>query len=291
MDENDSAAPSAASSSKPPLPSLCYNALTPSRIRFMVLFWLLVIIDSVFMPIGLYFGLEYGTSLSPNTVFSIVTAAIGGVSIIEYFLRTWRLWKRDSTCRPIGGGRWGFDFFQWMLTGAWLIMMVELIVGSTPDQPPIRLLAMPPATLLFCFGTQLVVFEGMRLVGRKMPVRVSSRPRGSDVLPGVYYLVEDIVSVDGSGGTAYRERLWERHKASRVFRAMLDTVTLFWAVGSIGMATLTTALVFTLHRDYAYAVGWSAPFVWAGLWAGMTWWYVNGRLRVERDTWDQVDRL
>jgi len=68
-------------------------------------FWSLIFIDSVLMPIGLYFGLHYGTDLSPNTVFSIVTAAIGGISILEYFTRLWRLFKKNSTCRVIGGRR------------------------------------------------------------------------------------------------------------------------------------------------------------------------------------------
>lgn len=68
-------------------------------------FWSLIFIDSVLMPIGLYFGLHYGTDLTPNTVFSIVTAAIGGISILEYFTRLWRLFKKNSTCRVIGGRR------------------------------------------------------------------------------------------------------------------------------------------------------------------------------------------
>lgn len=57
------------------------------------------------MPLALYFGLWYGTDLSPNTVFSIVTAALGGASIFEYAVRFWRLFKKGSTCRVIGGRR------------------------------------------------------------------------------------------------------------------------------------------------------------------------------------------
>ena len=77
------------------------------RVRklYIFIFWSLVFIDSIAMPIALYFGLFYGTNLSHNTVFSISTAALGGVSIIEYFLRFWRLWKKGSTCRAIGARR------------------------------------------------------------------------------------------------------------------------------------------------------------------------------------------
>lgn len=71
----------------------------------MVYFWSFVLIDSSLTPIALYFGLWYGTDLSPNVVFSIVTAAIGGISILEYFVRFWRLWKKGSTCRVMGARR------------------------------------------------------------------------------------------------------------------------------------------------------------------------------------------
>ena len=97
------------------------------------IFWSLILIDSIAMPIGLYFGLWYGTDLTPNTVFSIVTAALGGVSIIEYVLRFWRLWKHSSTCRVIGARRAYLDWFHWNFSFAWFVIMVELIVYVSPS--------------------------------------------------------------------------------------------------------------------------------------------------------------
>ena len=73
--------------------------------RSIFIFWFLILFDSIVMPLALYFGLWYGTNLSPNTVFSIVTAALGGISIFEYVARFWRLWKKGSNCRVIGGRR------------------------------------------------------------------------------------------------------------------------------------------------------------------------------------------
>lgn len=84
-------------------PSLDYTLRTRKRAIFI--FWSIVVFDSTAMPIALYFGLWYGTNLTPNTVFSIVTAALGGISIFEYFVRFWRLFKKGSTCRVIGGRR------------------------------------------------------------------------------------------------------------------------------------------------------------------------------------------
>lgn len=60
------------------------------------------------MPIGLYFGMWYGLTrdqLSANATFSISTALLGTVSIVEYFIRFYRLWKKDSNCRVLGAKR------------------------------------------------------------------------------------------------------------------------------------------------------------------------------------------
>ena len=95
----------------------------------ILIFWSLILIDSIAMPIVLYICLwDFVPSLSPNTVFSIVTAALGGISIFEYFARFWRLWKKGSTCRVIGARRMYLDWFHWNFTVAWVIIMVELIV-------------------------------------------------------------------------------------------------------------------------------------------------------------------
>lgn len=90
---------------QPEPPRLEYSLRTRKMAIF--LFWSIILFDSVVMPIALYFGLWYGVGpgnpsnekLSANTVFSIVTAALGGASILEYFVRFWRLYKKNSTCR------------------------------------------------------------------------------------------------------------------------------------------------------------------------------------------------
>lgn len=111
---------------EPEPPPLNYTLRT--RKLSIFIFWSLIVIDSTAMPIGLYWGLWYGTDLTPNIVFSIVTAALGGVSIIEYVLRFWRLWKKGSTCRVIGARRAYLDWFHWNFSFAWIIIIIELIM-------------------------------------------------------------------------------------------------------------------------------------------------------------------
>lgn len=55
-------------------PDLNYSLRT--RKKWIAVFWSLVIIDCVFVPIVLYFGLWYGTSLSHNA--GTVSKALGG---------------------------------------------------------------------------------------------------------------------------------------------------------------------------------------------------------------------
>jgi hypothetical protein len=87
-------------------PPLNYSLRTRTKAIFW--FWTLIFVDCVLMPIGLYFGMWYGLTrdqLSANAVFSISTALLGTVSIVEYFIRFARLWRKNSNCRVIGAQR------------------------------------------------------------------------------------------------------------------------------------------------------------------------------------------
>jgi len=264
-------------------PPLNYS-LRP-RIKSLVIFWTLVFLDCVCMPLILYFVLWYKTGLSHNAVFSISTGALGTVSIVEYFIRFHRLWKKNSNCRVIGARRYYLDFFHWNLSLAWIAVMIELIVGTVPHEPPIRLLAMPVASMCYAFGLQMLIIDIMRYWGIRAPVRISSLPRGSALRPGIYPIIEDVCAVDGSGGTEFRQRLNLRYQASHYFRQMLHRLTLFWAFGSLAIAVATTVLIFTTHRNVAYVLGWTLPFGWGFVWAVLTTLYVQKNLKKEREVW------
>lgn len=80
----------------PPLP---YSLR--QRKRSITFFWTLFVIDTLAQPLILYYALRYATSLSLNLVFSISTAALGGVSVFEYFYRLYNLVKSKSRARPL----------------------------------------------------------------------------------------------------------------------------------------------------------------------------------------------
>lgn len=126
--------------------------------------------------------------------------------------------------------------------------------GTIPEEPPIRLLAMPPASMLFAVGIQMLFIDVLRYMKIPAPIRISSLPRGTPLRPGIYSVIEDVIAVDGSGGTEFRQRLNLRYMASHVFRQMLHRLTLFWAVGALLAASATTAIIFTCSRNVAYVV-------------------------------------
>ena len=113
---------------------------------------------------------------------------------------------------------------------------------------------MPPASMLFAFGIQMLIIDILRYLKVPAPIRISSLPRGTPLRPGIYSVIEDVIAVDGSGGTEFRQRLNLRYMASHVFRQMLHRLTLFWAVGALLAASATTAIIFTCSRNVAYVV-------------------------------------
>lgn len=139
--------------------------------------------------------------------------------------------------------------------------------------------------MLYAFGTELLVVDAMRYFQLPAPCRMSSIPKGAQLRPAIYTMIEDVVAVDGSGGTTYREALNKRYESSHVFRAMLRRLGIFWSFGAEGMAVVTTIIVFTINGEAAYVVGWSAPFVWAGVWTLITIIYVKYKLKEERKAW------
>lgn len=269
----------------PPLP---YSLR--ARKRSIAFFWTLFVVDTLAQPLILYFALRYASPLSLNLVFSISTACLGGVSVFEYFYRLYNLMRKSSRARPLNARKSWLDFFHINFTIVWLILAVELIVGTIPTIPYIRLLAMPLPTVMFYFGGVHLTLDILRMSGFKAPFRISSTPRGSVMPTALYVLVEDIVAVDGGGGQKFRYALRNRYLSSPYFRRMLFEMNCFWAGGSLLAAAAITAIIFTTEENVAYTLGWSLPFAWAGVWTLITFPWVRAELRRERETWGLVQQ-
>jgi hypothetical protein len=144
---------------------------------------------------------------------------------------------------------------------------------------------MPVVTMMYVFGTELLIIDLLRYFRQPAPIRISSIPKGAQLRPAIYSIIEDVIAVDGNGGTDFREALNRRYEASHVFRAMLRRLGAFWAFGAQTIAVVLTILIFTIHPEAAYVLGWSVPFIWAGIWTLITIWYVKKKLREEQIAW------
>ncbi|KAJ5770315.1 uncharacterized protein N7511_002366 [Penicillium nucicola] len=264
----------------PPLP---YSLHT--RKKAIAIFWTIFVIDTLGQPLIFYWCLWYLTDLSHNVVFSIVTASLGGVSVFEYFYRLYNLFRKHSRARPLNARVSWLDFFQINFTIVWLILAVELIVGSVPEEPYVRLIAMVLPTVMFYFGIVYLSLDVFRMMGYKAPFRISSTPKGSVMPTALYALIEDVVAVDGGGGQIYRYALRTRYLSSPYFRRMLFEMNCFWSGGSIVFAAAITAVVFTVEESVAFTLGWSLPFAWAIVWTIITIPWVQSDLRREKKAW------
>lgn len=272
---------SAANPSEPP--PLPYSLR--DRKKSIALFWTIFVVDTLGQPLALYWGLWYATDLSHNLVFSIVTACLGGVSVFEYLYRLYNLFRKNSRARPLNARKSWLDFFQINFTIVWLILAVELIVGTVPEEPYVRLVAMVLPTVMFYFGGVHLSLDILRACGRKAPFRISSTPKGSTMPTALYVLIEDVVAVDGGGGQVYRYALRTRYLSSPYFRRMLFEMNCFWGGGSVVFAAAITAIVFTVPENIAFTLGWALPFVWAGVWTCITIPWVQSDLRREKKAW------
>ncbi|KAJ5122373.1 hypothetical protein N7448_003507 [Penicillium atrosanguineum] len=267
-------------SEPPPLP---YSLRT--RKKAIAIFWTIFVIDTLGQPLILYWTLWYLTDLSHNLVFSIVTACLGGVSVFEYFYRLYNLFRKGSRARPLNAKKSRLDFFHWNFTIVWLFLAVELIVGSVPAEPFVRLIAMVLPTVMFYFGIVHLSLDILRMAGFKAPFRISSTPKGSAMPTALYALIEDVVAVDGGGGQIYRYALRTRYLSSPYFRRMLFEMNCFWSGGSIIFAAAITAVIFTVSEPVAFTLGWTLPFAWAGVWTLITIPWVQSDLRREKKAW------
>lgn len=146
---------------------------------------------------------------------------------------------------------------------------------------------MPVVSMLFVIATELLVVDIMRLFHQPAPIRISSVPKGAQLRPGIYSMIEDIIAVDGSGGTDFRTALDKRYAASHIFRSMLRRLGIFWAVGGEVTAVVCTILIFTIHPEAGYVIGWTVPFIWAGVWTVLTIFYVKRQLKIEKKEWNE----
>ena len=194
-----------------------------------------------------------------------------------------KLCSKSRKHLPINSPRAALDPFQWGYFLGIVLVTVEEVVGlSIKHGPLIRLVSMPASTLMYEMAVLGIITLVVQSMNIRVPFRIGSFPAGSTMRPLIYYLIEDIVAVEGGGCTEYRTALNERYESSSMFRNMLWVLTWVWTIGYFLVAGGVTAVVFTVKAEVAYGVGWAVPVLFSAVLAMGTIVYVKRCLSLEK---------
>ncbi|CAN5951389.1 unnamed protein product [Sphagnum jensenii] len=254
------------------------------RYASIAISWTIIIIPPVFLNLALFYGLWYGKPQMDRI------AVLGVFTVIAIVERVWKLIQPSPRFRPLKSPRYALDIFQWGYFGA-LIMISALITSTLArgendhdgHELQTRLVSMPAPVLMYFLATLTLLSLILNGAGVKLPFRFGSLEAGNVVRPAVYYIVEDVVAVDGNGGIEYRQAFNVRYETSPIFQKMIWTLSVLWMVVFFVLAFTFTILVFRLPVAAVYAVGWAGPFPFAGLMAVWTILFVKSCLREERE--------
>lgn len=150
-----------------------------------------------------------------------------------------------------------------------------------------QLFLMTPSVLVGLVGSQFF----FSLLQLQSPIWVSSLPPGHKMRPAAYYIMEDIVAVDGAGRSAFRRDLNTRYESSLIFRQLVYEMTAYWASAGIVFIGVSAAFTFATHLNFAFA----ATLIWIPIWACscalMAYFWIQHRLMQEIKSFQNHNNL
>lgn len=242
------------------------------------------------LPLSLFFILKYGAGWSDVKNLGVSNGVFGFVALTQYTLRGYRLLKPNPQYRPLDSPRWALDVYQWQFTLGFILITLMISLATGPEN--LRLIALVPSILPAMCAPQFLFSCFCFKAGWKLPMNLSSMRKGSIAPPSVFTIVEDVIAVDGGGGRIFRAAWLRRYEASEPFREMMFKLTIFWGLGCILAVGVACSVAFAVQTIYvAFALGWVIPFVWAGLWAVATTFWVQRMLKEEEASWQQSSHI
>lgn len=287
------------------LPQLPFSWHHGNRRWRLWLFAFFVFVDASAVPIALYYGMKYAGGVEEWIIFAVVTTIWGGPTYLEFGIRTLRLIKKEHFYRPLGTtSRWCADQLTWSSSIAIFVLTTLFIIGSAPHDTWLRVVAMAAPSILWSYGGCALAITLLHIYDIPAPFRISSTPKGgkvrsnastwkdftdqTQVLPAVYYFMEDTLAVNGRCGRPYREAIAARYKASPRFREMMYTQSLFWSIPALILAAILTviAVIPWVPENWSYGVCWTAPFIWCFIWGCFTIRICKAKMVQERLEWE-----
>jgi len=171
------------------------------------------------------------------------------------------------------------------MAGIIFCIEVELVVGTIPNHPWVRVCAMTTATICYYCGFLLIGSAIFSHLEWKLPFNMSSIPKGSPWRPAMYPIIEDFGALEMSGERAFRKQLLLRYDASPLFRRMLMLLTWGWGLFFLVVGAGTTVAIALLPEDIGFGVGWGMPWICVIFMTLATVVYTRRALQYERDEW------
>ncbi|RAL65420.1 hypothetical protein DID88_000988 [Monilinia fructigena] len=222
-------------------------------------------------------------------IFAIITGVYGLISFSHYGFRSLKLFRAKTAprWRPVGWTKWGMlEFLHINFMIAITFVEIELVIGTIPHHPWVRLLSMPSPTICFWFGFMFIYSAFQTMRRKPLPFNMSSTEKGKTWRPGMLAIIEDAGGVEGQGGIVYRSNVMKRYEVSPIFRRMMMVLTWFWGVGLIFIAIVSTVIIMTLPENIGFGVGWGLPYLFSFFWVCLTMIFVKSQLRKEKSHWE-----
>lgn len=166
------------------------------------------------------------------------------------------------------------------------LIEVELVVGTIPEDPLVRLCAMAPPTICFYLGFLSCGSAILTAQKKPLPFNMSSTPKGQPWRPALLAFIEDAGGVEGGGGPEFRKAVNKRWKVSPQFRSMIIVLSWVWGIGFIIDGIASTVIIFLTNEDVGFAIGWGLPWALAAVQSLWTIPFVKGRVRKEWAEWE-----
>jgi hypothetical protein len=238
-------------------------------------------------------------------VFAIITAVYGMLSFTHYAFRSYKLFRSKTSpkWRPVGWTKWGMvssmvsmqlcgilnksqlEFLQINVLIVITLVEIELVAGTAPNNPIVRLCAMPSPTICFYLGFLFCSTAILTQLGWKLPFNMSSTPKGTPWRPALFGFIEDAGAIEGQGGVEYRKKLIKRYEMSPRFRRMILILSWAWGLGLLLVATIATVLIMVIETDVGFGVGWGLPYMFSAVYVYITVKFVRSQLAKERAEW------
>ncbi|MCJ1478627.1 hypothetical protein MMC13_007308 [Lambiella insularis] len=219
--------------------------------------WMGILTTGFLIPIVAYFALTYASTLALKYVLAIITGIFGVSSLYSLGLRSFRLFRKFSSCRPLGStNRWALDYFNWNFCLGFAVVTVAISYGTSRTPSDLRLASMPLTILMLQVCAQLVALPILQALRVRTPFRISSLARGAPLRPGVFVIAEDVVAVDANQGTAFRQAWNDRYDSSPPFRQLMSRMDWMWGITGLMVAAGIIAVIYTVqNRSIGYAIG------------------------------------